>query len=222
MKKGFTLTEILIVIAILMLIFLIVLANIRNQVAKAHDVQRKADLNKIQKSLEEYYNDKQTYPPDANAFLNCGSGDLSPYLVKILCDPVNKTPYKYVLGNPTAKDGYVVCAKLENRADSDITRIGCDPIKGCGWVEGYNYCVASGMLAVSADGLGGSGGSGGGPIGTPTPTAVPGIWACTPNGDCNAYADPVGAGCPHTYFQRGCTNNGVSMCGDPANRCTNY
>ena len=212
--------ELLIVIALLLLIFLIVIANIRNQINKAHDAKRKADLNKIETSFEDYYNDNATYPSTQNALSNCGGKDLAPYIPTIPCDPITKQPYLYVLGNPTPKDGYVVCAKLENLSDSDITRIGCDPIKGCGWAPGYNYCVASGMLASTGQGVGGSSFL----IATltPTPTPQPGIWACTPNGDCNAYSDPVGAGCPRTYAQRGCIYRGVNQCNNPANRCTNY
>jgi len=163
MKKGFTLMELLIVIALLMFLFAILVTNIRTQIVKAQDVQRKTDLNKYQKTFEEYYNDNQTFPEDASLISNCGSASLAPYLQKILCDPVFKTPYLYVLGSTGAKDGYVICAKLENLADPDITRMGCDPVKGCGWEVGYNYCLGSGMLAVNPSGISGGGG-------TPTPT----------------------------------------------------
>ena len=210
--QGFTLTEILIVIALIMLIALMILANIRNQVSKAHDVQRKADLSKIQKAMEEYYNDAYTYPPSVDAFSNCGGTDLAPYLTKILCDPITKEPYYYVLGTPTAKDGYIICAQLQNRADPDIVRIGCDPVKGCGWKVGYNYCLASGMLAISEVGMQNPGGA---ITGTPTPTVAPGEFACTPKGDCKSYANPSGFGCPYTYLNAGC----YGMCADPANRC---
>lgn len=214
-RQGFTLAELLIVIALLMLLMLIALANVRNQISKSHDVQRKADLNKIEKAMEEYYNDAQTYPASEDALSNCGSTDLSPYLTKVLCDPITKQPYLYILGIPTAKDGYVVCAKLENLSDPDITRLGCDPVKGCGWKIGYNYCVAAGMRATMPEWI-----ANGGPTGTPTPTVGPGDWACTPSGDCNDYGYDyaIQKGCPHTY-SNGCENGGMYMCNDPANHC---
>jgi type II secretion system protein G len=146
MKKGFTLMEILIVISILSILMMLVLANLKNQISKAQDAQRKTDLQKIQKAIEEYSNDNQTYPANNTMISHCGKGDLAPYLLKIPCDPVMKTPYVYIPNPVSAKEGYVLCAKLDNRADVDIARIGCNPTTGCGWAMGYNYCVASGML----------------------------------------------------------------------------
>jgi len=213
MKKGFTLMEILIVIALIMLVFLILLSNIRNQIMKAQDAQRKTDLNKIQKSLEEYYNDNETYPGDSSYLSTCGATDLAPYLPKILCDPVSKTPYLYVLGQTTASDGYVICAKLANLSDPDIIRIGCDPVKGCGWRLGYNYCLSSGNLAINPKGIAGDGN---GPLGTPTPTSVAGDWACAPGnwhlaGDsstCKNYGhdNAISKGCLITYMDTYCDN----------------
>jgi prepilin-type N-terminal cleavage/methylation domain-containing protein len=218
MKKGFTLTEILIVVSIIMLLMLLVLLNVRNQISKAKDAQRKADLYKMQKALEEYYNDQYTFPENVDTFSECGATTMDPYLPKILCDPITKEPYLYVLGNPTPKHGYIICAKLLDRSDPDITKLGCDPVIGCGWQPGFNYCLGSGMLAVNKVGIA----NGGGPTATPTPTAPPGNWACTPDGRCNLYANPSTMGCIITFANNsGCVHRGVFMCDDPANRCTN-
>jgi len=256
MKKGFTLAELLLVVALLMIIMLIFLINIRGQLNKANDARRKTDLEKIQKSLEEYYNDNHTYPA-YSPFGNCGSNsgsDLTPYLPSVPCDPTSRIPYKYIPGQPFPMDGYIVCARLQDLSDPVIKKLGCDPVLGWGWGLGYNYCVSSGSVVTAAgafsggsgsnNGNGGSngggsngggsnnggngGGSNGGGNGTPTPTPTPavGIWACTPDGSCNAYADPTcdggGACCPHTYQAFGCTVNGADQCSKSVNRCTRY
>jgi prepilin-type N-terminal cleavage/methylation domain-containing protein len=85
MNKGFTLMEILIVICIVAILSLMVLSNLQNQLAKAHDSQRKTNVDKIQKALEEFYNDNKTYPSDATPLAECGStsSTLSPYLQKM-------------------------------------------------------------------------------------------------------------------------------------------
>ncbi len=221
-KKGFTLAELLIVVAILAILLIILLVNLRTQIARGDDIKRKADLAKIQKSFEEYYNDKQCYPPTA-IIANCGSSDLAPYLNQVPCDPTTKKPYLYVTGTPTACDGYHLCAKLEDLSDPEIVRIGCSP-QGCGWGAGYNYCVAVGSSVTAPDYVpsNGTGPEETGAGGSPTPTPIPGQWACTPAGDCDSYANPQGANCPFTYQQFGCIYNGVYQCTTVANRCKNY
>ena len=208
--KGFTLTELLIVIAIIMLLVLLVLLNINTQLFKGRDTRRKADLNRIQKAFEEYFNDRQCYPFE-EVLQSCGSDNLAPYLRKVPCDPVGNEPYLYVPGSPSLCSGYRICTKLENKSDPDIARIGCDPDNGCGFGAEYNYCVTIGYMAT-AEGF---------QINiSPTATLTPtpyygGDFACTPGGQCNGYADPAANGCPTTYDVPTCEN----ACGNPANRC---
>jgi prepilin-type N-terminal cleavage/methylation domain-containing protein len=223
-KRGFTLIELLIVIALIIVIFIILLINLRTQLNKTNDSRRKTDLYKIQKALEEYYNDAQCYPTQG-IIDTCGGKTLSPYLVTIPCDPVKKTPYVYEPGAPTACFGYRACAKLENLADPDITRIGCDPVIGCGGTPGYNYCVSVGIAPSTLTGGEGNTGNGdGGPTwaASPTPTPEPGNYACSPGGGCNNYADPSQAGCPVTYKFAGCVYMGIYQCQYEENRCTIY
>ena len=50
---GFTLAELLIAIAILMLLLLVALINWKNQINKGFDARRKADLSHIKRAFEE-------------------------------------------------------------------------------------------------------------------------------------------------------------------------
>ena len=61
-QKGFTIIELLIVIAIIGILAGLVLNNFQGAQAKARDVQRKSRMNSIYGKLEEYYNNNAGYP----------------------------------------------------------------------------------------------------------------------------------------------------------------
>ena len=61
-QKGFTIIELLIVIAIIGILAGLVLNNFQGAQAKARDVQRKSRTNSIYGKLEEYYNNNAGYP----------------------------------------------------------------------------------------------------------------------------------------------------------------
>lgn len=63
--KGFTIIELLIVIAIIGILAGLVLNNFQGAQAKARDVQRKTRMNSIYSKLEEYYNNNGAYPDGA-------------------------------------------------------------------------------------------------------------------------------------------------------------
>jgi len=64
-QAGFTIIELLIVIAIIAILAGLVLNNFQGAQAKARDTQRVTDVNNVHTKLEEYYNDNNGYP---NAF----------------------------------------------------------------------------------------------------------------------------------------------------------
>lgn len=61
-QSGFTIIELLIVIAIIAILAGLVLNNFQGAQAKARDTQRVTDINNIHTKLEEYYNDNNGYP----------------------------------------------------------------------------------------------------------------------------------------------------------------
>ncbi len=214
-QKGFTLVELLIVIALVIIILILVLLSLRTQIMRARDAKRKTDLSRIQKSFEEYVNDRDRYPNE-DILDNCESHDLAPYLESVPCDPSTREPYLYVPVEPVGA-GYRVCTKLEDKKDPDIKLLGCHPDNGCGYGAGYNYCLAVGV-PVTPDGFN--------PFAEPTPTPTPtpfyaGSYACTPGGACNNYDDPSKPqyGCPVSW-EFGCPVQGSrEACDNPANRC---
>lgn len=61
-QQGFTIIELLIVIAIIAILALLVLNNFQGAQAKARDQQRTTDMNNIHGKLEEFYNENNFYP----------------------------------------------------------------------------------------------------------------------------------------------------------------
>jgi prepilin-type N-terminal cleavage/methylation domain-containing protein len=66
-QAGFTIIELLIVIAIIAILAGLVLNNFRGAQAKARDTQRTTDVNNMHSKLEEYYNENSAYPQTFSA-----------------------------------------------------------------------------------------------------------------------------------------------------------
>src|SRR3989338_9309075 len=145
-RKGFTLIEILIVVAIIAILVTLVVPNFLGIRIRARDAKRKSDLSQIQKALELYKSDQSppTYPPSGfNEASNCNqcwsqdgwgvcTGNI--YFKKFPCDPKDyaNSPYYY---NLDADDNltYTLTSCLENGQDADRDAV---PFSDCdvgGW-----------------------------------------------------------------------------------------
>lgn len=137
-NKGFTLTEVLIVVAIILILLLIAIWSYRLQLLKGRDSRRKADLNRLEKVFEDYYSDHDCYPKNINQIV-------PDYLSEFPKDPVTREPYKW---STEGCDVYRIYAKLDWEEDPAIAEVGCT--SGCGPEGGtsrgscaYNYGVCS-------------------------------------------------------------------------------
>ena len=139
-KNGFTLTELLVVVTIIVVLGLAILVGINPmaQIFKGYDARRKADLSKIKIALEAYYSDHDCYPTK-DVFSQCGSDALKPYLDAIPCDPNTKKPYTIYLvpQASTCPQQYAVYAQIYSFFDSSGDKI--------------NYCPKT--MAVSSPGM---------------------------------------------------------------------
>ena len=81
-QRGFTIIELLIVIAIIAILALLVLNNFQGAQAKARDQGRTTDINNIHGKLEEFYNENNYYPSTFTAATVPGIDDGS------LTDPI--------------------------------------------------------------------------------------------------------------------------------------
>lgn|SRR3989344_187327 len=144
-SKGFTLLELLIVIAIIGILAVLGFSNYLNALKSGKDARRKADLQTIQKALETYYQDNQNFPlPDSNKIpTDAGSGsfchqdgcDVETYLEKLPKDP-SGGDYIYV----SDQSSYQLYSCIENPNDNGpgVNQTGygqscgggsCDPCK---------------------------------------------------------------------------------------------
>lgn len=122
-SKGFTLLELLIVIAIIGILAVLGFSNYMNALKSGKDARRKVDLQTIQKALETYYQDNQVFPlPDAgsavptsgNSFCHPDGCDVETYLEKLPKDPSGGN-YVYVSTDQTS---YQLYSCIENVNDN--------------------------------------------------------------------------------------------------------
>lgn len=124
-KKGFTLIELMIVIAIIAIVFGIVITSANLVKRNSRDAKRQSDLRAIQSALEQYRADNIYYP----ATLPSGGSSFfyngKTYLNSIPTDPTSSTSTPYVYrgldstGNLCSSSGkvcvnYCLFAALEN------------------------------------------------------------------------------------------------------------
>ncbi len=201
---GFTLTELLVVVGMIAFLAVLILIYLRNQVYKARDAKRKADMHLIQTAVEEYEKDRDCYPPENNVKCSPGNG-LNPYLSKIPCDPISGKSYPYEPGGPTScYNWYRMYALLDNEEAA---------IAGPGGVN-YDYYVSSPnaptpVPAVAPTPTPGS-------IPTPTPGGNGQYWGCF-SGSCLLLSGPPY--CSPKFGSGTCYWQCKNLLGEPINEC---
>jgi prepilin-type N-terminal cleavage/methylation domain-containing protein len=141
-RPGFTLVELLVVVSIIGFLATLAMVSVSVSAKKARDARRRTDLRQIQKAVELYNDENQSYPnTSGNWYGTCssygskgvtGSGgyvpDLAPTYIPIL--PVDPRPY--------AKPGGPPCSSLSQgcyiyRSDGASYKVAAS----CGVEAGY-------------------------------------------------------------------------------------
>lgn len=152
-SRGFTLVEILIVIAIISILAGVSFASFTGSLAKGRDARRKADLDAIGKALEVYANDHDgAYPglitddwrystTEPNPWI---PGLNSTYIKEMPRDPKNPdTTYRYQytlygVGTGSRNECYILMAKLEKKSDPQIHKDTTGVETSCGkWAASW-------------------------------------------------------------------------------------
>ena len=134
-KSGFTLVELMVTIAIIVLLTGIIMTNLVKPKSKARDAKRVSDIAQIQFAIELYFDKCKQYPdPTAghNVDINANNGisgtctdngtnvTLQRFISKIPT-ATDGTAYDYYINNSGAsgtKTDYILHAKLENTNDA--------------------------------------------------------------------------------------------------------
>lgn len=159
MKKnslGFTLVELLLVMAILGILAVVTAGAYGGTQKKVRDGRRIADLQQIRGALEFYRSDARQYPDTVDFPAACGSADdkieytdhssppvTNTYMKIVPCDPFSKKPYVY---RQTSDYEYLLGTRVEGTETSPIAcpnDMSCD---GNACTDGTqsgccNYCI---------------------------------------------------------------------------------
>lgn len=123
-SKGFSLIELIVVIAIIALLSTIVLAALGNARQKGRDSRRVSDLRQIRNALQLYYTANKSYPTD---FTNLVTAK---YIASIPNDPAGNdgtscrgtgvgTPLGYCYAVTTDGSSYHIAAQMESNVLSN-------------------------------------------------------------------------------------------------------
>jgi len=139
--KGFTLIEVLTVIAIIGLLTGIVTVNLTGVRSRARDIQRKADLEEMQSALERYHSDCLEYPDTLGSSLFGDGSSVScqastQYMGETPIDPQSDSN-SYAYTKVSAHE-YAICAALEKAPNPAMDTSSCG---SC--TSACNYIVTS-------------------------------------------------------------------------------
>lgn len=145
-KRGFTLVELLTVVAVLGLLTSFTTIVVPSQLKKGRDTQRKSDLERIKIALYDYYFDADCFPKDLPDCEDNFGADGMVYMNHFPCDP-SGSRYGYQVEDKECSQWFKILTNLENTRDSGIVKVGCQ--FGCGPECNYNYGLASTNIRVN-------------------------------------------------------------------------
>lgn len=109
-RRGFTLLELLITIAILAILAAIILMSVNIARERARDSKRTQDMEQVQRALEMYRMDHGVYPALGSAVGSCSSQCLSQLTQALVPDYISSIPLDPQIGD-SATGGYRYCTQ---------------------------------------------------------------------------------------------------------------
>jgi len=124
-KKGFTLIEVVLVLAIGGLIFLLAFIAFQQVSRNRRDTQRRADASRIVAELQNYQSDKSTLPADSVAAESCTTttaNSFGLFLGTYLCKLNSASPPVKVFAGPQGNYTVVAAASVGSALAKDAIR----------------------------------------------------------------------------------------------------
>jgi type II secretion system protein G len=156
-QAGFTLMEIMVVIAIIGVLATMIAGNFIEANKKSRDAQRKSNMTQVKNALEAYYNDHGSYPAsNGGEILGAGWGerfqdldiaDGAVYMAQLPTDP-RAPSIQYFYHTDTNATKYQLFTYLENERDDGIVTF--DPVRTCGTAT-CNYAISSSNTTIQED-----------------------------------------------------------------------
>jgi general secretion pathway protein G len=120
-QRGFTLVELLVVVAIISLLSSVVLASLQSARNRAQDAKRMADMKQLRIALEFYYDINKQYPADPSntqvSSLTGSTNNIRPYINPIPTDPTytSSSGYRYRTSNINGRQSYTMLVRLTKK-----------------------------------------------------------------------------------------------------------
>lgn len=138
-KKGFTTTELLIVIGVIVILSALAIFSLTRAQRAARDTQVFQDMKTIETALEFYYTENGAYPtiPEGSVWNNSDqegiAKDLSPFLEKLPESPQAEIGHVYTYAVTTNGEKYILRADVEDKNHNAFTNDVDGVLGGEGW-----------------------------------------------------------------------------------------
>jgi len=125
-KTGFTLIELIVVIAIIGILSTIVMVSLNTARGKARDARRISDIRQLQLALQMYYDINGAYPTTTEGLVKLTTP--TAYITAVPVDPQNSSAYSYCA--PATLGYHLGSPNVESRStaldsDADVISDGC-------------------------------------------------------------------------------------------------
>ena len=121
--KGFTLIELIIVIAVITLLIGLALPRLRGMIDRGNKAKAGAELKALQAAVESYYVENKAYPPDGSATWQSALIAARPQLIgSALLDPFSASGVQYQY-DKSANGLYYIIWSIGPDAAADISGV---------------------------------------------------------------------------------------------------